>query len=323
MHLAAESGDTAAVKALLDIGMDVDTETENGWTPLHFAARGGHTAVMMVLLAVGVDAGNETANGEAPLDFAVQEGHTDVIKYLFEKILVNASVHIDEIPELTLWNIAALKRHADMDALVKDGVVDALVKIGENPNAGNMKGMTLLHLAAWNGHATMFLALLKAGADMNVMIPVSGETPLETAKKRGHLAALINAKDKDGQTPLYLAMQREDSAVIAALFSAGVDLKATNKDGWTCLHIAVHEGHVAVIDALIGAGVDLDVKTPANGWTPLHIAAQEGNVAMIKALIKAKANIDATDSDGKTPSDIAAKNGYGTAFVEAVVAALR
>ena len=52
---AAASGDTAALKPLLDRGVNVNVRDKDGWTPLIYASAFGHSDCVLVLLAYGGD----------------------------------------------------------------------------------------------------------------------------------------------------------------------------------------------------------------------------------------------------------------------------
>jgi len=55
LHHAAEAGDLAAVRDLLDRGWPVNAFDELGKTPLHYAVLGEHFAVVELLLRSGAD----------------------------------------------------------------------------------------------------------------------------------------------------------------------------------------------------------------------------------------------------------------------------
>src|SRR5215831_4664172 len=78
---AARKGDAAAVKALLDKGVDVNTKFRYDTTALWWAAFKGHTEVVRVLLARGADVNvKETSMGILPLQFAAFQGSAEIVK---------------------------------------------------------------------------------------------------------------------------------------------------------------------------------------------------------------------------------------------------
>lgn len=97
-----------------------------------------------------------------------------------------------------------------------------------------VQGFTALHAAAEQGHCSVVMLLLRAGAAARSLTR-HGSTPLHLAAWSGHLgtaqilvdapgggAGAVMARDSQGWTPLYLAARRgHDSLVQALLDSAG------------------------------------------------------------------------------------------------------
>jgi ankyrin repeat protein len=86
---AARKGDAAAVKTLLDAGVDVNTKFRYNRTALSFAADRGHAEVVKVLLARGADVNiKDTFYGGTALGLAVSPAmerkpqHTEVVRLL-------------------------------------------------------------------------------------------------------------------------------------------------------------------------------------------------------------------------------------------------
>jgi len=89
---AARKGDAAAVKKLLDEGVDVNTKFRYGATALFFACDHGHVEVVKVLLDKGADLTiKDTFYGFTPLMLAVSPAqkrkpeHTEIAKLLIAK----------------------------------------------------------------------------------------------------------------------------------------------------------------------------------------------------------------------------------------------
>jgi ankyrin repeat protein len=64
------AGDVARVQACIQRGIDVESSTEDGVTPLHFAVGSGSSELVDVLLAAGSDADRALADGRTPLMLA-------------------------------------------------------------------------------------------------------------------------------------------------------------------------------------------------------------------------------------------------------------
>ena len=80
-------------------------------------------------------------------------------------------------------------------------------------------------------------------------------------------------------------------------------IDARDKDGSTPLHCATWKGHVEVVIALLAAGSDANARNRNEHWgtTPLHAAAHANQAAIAQLLIDHGADLAAQDMDGKTP----------------------
>ena len=92
----------------------------------------------------------------------------------------------------------------------------------------------------------------------------------------------------------------------------GVDVNAKYKDGWTPLHMAAEGGHREIVDLLIAKGADINATAGAGGdgegWTPLHEAAEKGHKEVVGLLILKGADINVENGDGRAPLDLAIKH---------------
>ena len=71
--------------------------------------------------------------------------------------------------------------------------------------------------------------------------------------------------------------------------AAGTDVNAKDKDGWTPLHPASYEGHQEIVELLIGKGADVNAKVefgPLQGMTPLDSANNSGRTVIVSLLRK-------------------------------------
>ncbi|MEW6298901.1 MAG: ankyrin repeat domain-containing protein [Thermodesulfobacteriota bacterium] len=82
---AAGMGDTAAVRALLDQHVDVNTKNEVfGHTALIVAARQGYADTVRLLIERGADVNAQDKYGTTALQWAEKNGHKDVVRLLKE-----------------------------------------------------------------------------------------------------------------------------------------------------------------------------------------------------------------------------------------------
>lgn len=81
---AGIGGDTDALKALIEHGVDVNRANEYGCTALMIAAFYGRDDVIKTLLDNGADVNRVDRDGNTALMLAIREGKTDAIKILLE-----------------------------------------------------------------------------------------------------------------------------------------------------------------------------------------------------------------------------------------------
>lgn len=79
---AASSGDAIMVTAVIDTGVDVNTKSEFGVTPLMAASAKGHTDVVRILLAQGADVSLKDKQGLTARVYAQNSNHKEIVEML-------------------------------------------------------------------------------------------------------------------------------------------------------------------------------------------------------------------------------------------------
>jgi ankyrin repeat protein len=148
LHQAAERGDLATVRALVDAGTPVDLRAEDGATALHYAD--GQANVTRWLLARGADPNAVDDDGATPIllaeDLAVVEA------------LIAAGADPNR-PD----SLGQTPLHFAVDW--GDAHVETLLAAGADPNAADVTGDTPLHWASRYASVGTVEALLRGGAD--------------------------------------------------------------------------------------------------------------------------------------------------------------
>jgi ankyrin repeat protein len=82
LRRAAQSGNTAEVRSLLDAGIEVNATDNVGYTALMWASGMGHPEVAKLLIETGADINAQNNNGRTALMHASQAGHTEIVELL-------------------------------------------------------------------------------------------------------------------------------------------------------------------------------------------------------------------------------------------------
>ncbi|MFC0154821.1 ankyrin repeat domain-containing protein [Xanthomonas dyei] len=255
---AAMTGDTDAVRRLIDLGLPVDAVDAQGCTALLRAAGGGHLGVVAHLLGRGADPQRAANSGATPLSAAVSMRQTDIAAALLQ---AGAQIEHRLPGGVTVLMLAC--------ALGLPDIVARLLAAAADVHATDDQGLAPLHCAALYGFTardiTRLLALLDtlllAGADPDML----------AGGRVSPLLLLLGARAEPGTA----CDEKVVLAGVERLLDEDVSLDVADQRGFGPLHLAALHGLPLLVQRLLRAGADADRRDALNR-TPREIAIMRG-----------------------------------------------
>ena len=113
--------------------------------------------------------------------------------------------------------------------------------------------------------------------------------------------AEVNLRLTYGETPLILAVQRENDAVVRMLLDKGADVRAKAHDEMSSLMFALEKGNTVIAQLLIEKGADVNLRA-SNGYPPITLARSK-KMDKIVALLLAAGVREPEDSSHAAAAD--------------------
>ncbi|KAI4882549.1 hypothetical protein NFI96_034482 [Prochilodus magdalenae] len=219
LHQAVNRNDEEELNRVLQSGtVNVNICDRMGFTPLMVAAQKGFGRLVHKLVEHGVDIHIKNASGKDCLMLACFAGHLDIVKYLRKY--------------RATWQ------------------------------SRDMGGCTPLHWAADGGHLPVIEFMIQDGCELDARDTVSHWTPLMRVSALSGNAAVaslliragadVNVRDKDGKTPLMVAVLNNHKELVELLLDNGADQHVKNEFGSGAAEMAKAFGRQNIVSLLEG-----------------------------------------------------------------------
>lgn len=361
LHLASIMGHKPVVSYLLQNDVDPTVQDSSGATPLHEAVRYGNLDIAQMLIDAKANVNAKDNLGKTPVMLFFQKDKIlDTYKFLIDN---HADLRQKDMFGDTVLHTAAMMT-------LDTEITRMLVENGADINARNKEGSTPLSIAVQKNDIPTVKYLTSLGADINtqdtngnspLIIALAGSqemlesvvfennvlcqdsngnTPLHNAllhdaplSKVQYIVSLtkdVNIRNRDGNSPLFIAVLKNRQKVGEILLSKDADIFATNINnnsplrlalkyggsvrnwlitsrtiklcdgsGNSVLHYAAEWQYNDAVVFLLEKGADITVKN-ANGETPLFSAVKTNNPQIIQTIVDGGADINARDNLGST-----------------------
>ena len=307
LDAAVRAGNASAVARLLEAGADPNAKDVLGGTPLLTASWLGDASIVSLLLSHGADANAiHREAGATALEYTVLKGRADLVQLL---LAAGANVEKKYRGGQTVLHLAAARSSVP--------VLDELIAAKADMAATDDLGNTPLDDAVLHNRLECVRSLLEHGASLHYVHPADGRGALHRACMKG-FAGIANLlisrgadpafRDRSGQTPLDLALDYKNAAVIALLLKLGSTMSSSQLAGDQAMESAALKGQVEIAQALLNGGFDINRHTPS-GSTYLHDAALKNQKKIAELFLNRGANVGALNRTGGTPLHDAALGG--------------
>lgn len=245
---------------------------------------------MRQLLAAGASPNSQDSSGNTALIWAANRGFLDAVSELLKR---GAQVNAKNKQGSSALTEAALSGSAAVVRVLLDNDADPMVVASD--------GSTALHRAARRGIAEVVEELL-----IHVQVDKQAVDEAALNKNGAALRSLLN-KAREGKygMSLFQAAAYIGSVPAVRLYLEKDALAVDEEHEVSALLLAAQEGHVDIVRTLADGGADTE-RGDAAGKTPLHWAACEGYPFVVRELLRLKAKVDSVDYQGQTPLHAAA-----------------
>ncbi|HOJ49215.1 MAG TPA: ankyrin repeat domain-containing protein [Spirochaetota bacterium] len=259
---------------LIEVGsdnrIDYNIRDKNGKTPIFYAK---DSKIVNILIQKGADINIADNSGNTILHIAALEDRLDLARiYIENGIRINQTnkegkkaidLYIDKYKSSPLHWFAGIEDTEEMVRLIAEGKYDI--------NVTDDKGRTPLHIAATYGRVDAIHLLLSQKASPSIK-DNEGFTPMYSyinsylsspiawyiilGDKDNLLKEIkankdkINFQDKDGNTPLHLAISLMNTDFVKILIQNGADPAIVNNSGKSCLELAQETKNFNIIKIL-------------------------------------------------------------------------
>ena len=266
LNISIRFGNETIVKYLIDHGANVNLENRNGCTPLIDACYKGNEGIVKLLIDNKADVNIKCKTGETALTVACKEGNEIIVKYLVDH---GANVNITDKNGLTPLIISCIEgskstsKHLARGKSLKNKLIKVDLTNIKNNNPDNIKNNKNNKNSNTNNN------MLK-----------SGPSPIPTWDEINKVEDIKSSNSK-----ILNISSEENKNIIKYLVDHGADVNAKSKNGDTPLTISCRNGNGYIVKYLIDHGANIDVRD-GNGDSPLVIAYTIGDETILKYVIE-------------------------------------
>ncbi|MCB1672835.1 MAG: ankyrin repeat domain-containing protein [Gammaproteobacteria bacterium] len=331
LHVAVQTGSTAAVEWLLHQHAAPDTRDRFQVSPIADAIRQGNAQLVTRLLTAGVNHEQLAPNGDNLIHLATRQGNPGLLSVLIDAGVPINKQNKDGLSPLDLADtgnkpdlVTLLSAHGAVhsEKWTRARSVDAQSRqIARLENSANLERSDIGQAAQLviSGNSRLLIPLLDARPELLNESLEDGSSLLALAVKhsRNEVARyLLDAGARPDQaifgnlTPLHLAVRDGNLELVRLLLTHGADPLLRDRDDWDAMEWALTENQPAAATLLagwlIGQRDGSDLPLPFDHY--LLLASQFDNAGVARVLLPYSTGSEMDDA-GRNSLWFAASNG--------------
>ncbi|KAF5296332.1 hypothetical protein FQA39_LY12549 [Lamprigera yunnana] len=285
IYYSSENGFLDILKSILPRIENIDDVDEMGNNALLLALKNEQDNAATLLLEHGASANIINANGFSCLHYAVCCSEELLLQFL-----------VEHKQDVNISNKSGNSRLLVALQSKKKSSVELLLKYGASINIVNNEGFSCLHYATLCEPEVMSQFLCR---DFLERKNKNGNTPLLVAIMNGRTdnilsliqyGADLSASNNDGDTSMDVAINLGNTIVIKLLLDNGSDPHTVNRHGETCILKAAEAGDEVLVENLLDKNVDVNIISNKR-YTPFLASLERGHCNLAKLLILRGANV--------------------------------
>jgi uncharacterized protein len=305
LHWAASNDDLEMVQLLLNAGANVKAETRLGAvTPLFMACKSGNASIIEALLKAGASASAPDAHGTTPLMMAAAAGGAEAVKVLLEHG-ADANAKETSHGQTALMFAAAFNRGAAIKVLMAHGADAKITTKAVDPGCGSVFDVNGCVETDENGDPV---------DDNGKPLPKEKESDKAKSPESKAVADAKVEPDAKAQPDKVAATTPESTTQVADLQAQVQKLSAQIDELQKHPGAKPKKSKDAAADKNVAAAAKKKKErrgaTVMGGMTALLFAARDGQMEAARALLEAGADVNDTGAGEKmTPLVLAITNG--------------
>ena len=282
MEQSIKEGNLDVVKLIIENGININIQNDLGESPLHLASANGKRDIVKYLVEKGANIDLQDKQGQTPVFFVVDNNEIGLLDLFLKK---GADVTKKNKDGLTPLALGCLKLNCNaVKHMLDKGDKKEQKKIFENSYYNEHSPM---HLVCGIDLPSSNSTTDNNGQDYNKL------TTIEEKQEQNidYLLAIdikyINLQDNPNQdTPLHIAVKKNNLELVKYLVEKGANVNAQDKQGNTPLQLAVLCGYKEIVDFFIQQkSVDIYIKNE-KGQSAVDMSNRFGTDKSIRESVK-------------------------------------